>query len=379
VTERGIRIGPYCIHAYIRIAGKLRHKRYPLDTSLLVVRQWREQQRAKAILGLPEDTSDAKTLAEDCATYLEAVAGMPTIADRTYQIQAWRDALGPTRRRASVTSVEIRQQLESWRVDGKQPTKRNAHPGGLSPASLNLRRTALMHLWAVLDGRSAINPVKDVPRFREVTPPLRLPSIAEAERAIAAVGHPKKKSQSRARLSVLLWTGWPAAKLTRVTPRHVDLNQARAFVKGRRKGEGTRDRWLPLLPQAVKALKELKRVKAWGAFSNSSLHSALQRGCVKAKVTPFRTYDLRHVFLSEVALATKDDRVVAELAMHADIRMTRRYTESTVDPRLTAGLALVSAHLETLGTSQTGPDGAAGRARRRKRPDLPARKRPATA
>jgi len=73
----------------------------------------------------------------------------------------------------------------------------------------------------------------------------------------------------------------------------------------------------------------------------------LRLACQRAKVPVFTPYALRHLFLTTVALATKDDRVVAELAQHADIRMTRRYTQASVDPRLTAGLKLVERALKT--------------------------------
>src|SRR6185295_12121548 len=46
----------------------------------------------------------------------------------------------------------------------------------LSPSAVNKRRTALQHLFTVLDGKSAPNPVKNVPKFREPDPRTR-PSL----------------------------------------------------------------------------------------------------------------------------------------------------------------------------------------------------------
>lgn len=334
MNERGIRATPHGWQVYLHVKGEFRSKHFPKDTPVQKLRDWRKEQQARATLNLKPEPQEADTFGADCEAYLAAVRGMTTYTDRKYRIEQWRDALGRKRRRSEITSVEIRQQLEKWKA------------AKLSHGSLNLRRTALFHLFTVLDGKSAKNPVKDVPPYREIPPPLRLPTPKDALAAIEAVEKHKGKSRkTRARLLVLLWTGWPAAQLKKLKPGDIDWPGARALVHGRQKGRGTRPKWLPLLPQAVAALKEMKKARAWGEFSNSSLHSRLHQGCKNAKVEAFRVYDLRHLFGTMVAAVVKDDRVVAELLMHADIRMTRRYTEQSVNPRLLEGLALVAKSL----------------------------------
>ncbi len=338
---KGIRRTVSGWQVYARVRGEWRSRHYPADTPLATLRLRREELRARGVLHIDEPASDGPTFTEDCETYLAAVRGMPTYRDREYRIHQWRDAFGGDRARASITSVEIRQQLEAWRTRETKP---------LSHGSLNTRRTALMHLWTVLDGRSAPNPVRDVPRYREEAQPLRLPSIEQAERAIAAVPGKGRKGKTRARLRVLLWTGWPAAQLMRLQPEDVHWAAGTATVRARRKGKGTRARTLPLLPQAIAALRELQTIGGWGPFSTSSMHSALARACRLARVPTFHPYALRHLFLTRAALASRDDRVVAELGMHADVRQARRYTEQSVDPRVADGLT-------TLATFATSPRG----------------------
>lgn len=333
MTERGIRRTPWGWQVVVRRQGKLYTKHFPPKTDLATLRHERDLIKARALLKLNPSPADAETFGADIETYLEAVKGMPTFADREYRMLQWRDALGSRRRRSEITATEIRQQLEAWRTEG------------LSLGSLNLRRTALAHFFAVLNGKAGQNPVKDVPRYRETPKPLRLPSLEDAEKAIGAVRAAKSRSKTRARLSVLLWTGWPAAQLMKLTLADVDFKNCRAYVTGRLKGAGSRSRWLPLLPQAVAALREFKRVKAWGTFSTSAMHSSLAHACEKAGVTPFNPYQLRHLFLTLVAGITKDDRAVAELAMHTDPRQTRRYTEQSVDPRILEALTQVAAAL----------------------------------
>ncbi len=328
---KGIRRTGSGWQVYVRVKGEFRSKHFPPNTDLVDLKAWRSQMKARGWLAQPEPDMEADTFADDCAQYLKLVAGMTTIKDRTYRIHQWRDTLGANRARASITSLEIRHQLERWRLTG------------LSPASLNLRRTALMHLFTVLDGKSARNPVRDVPPFRETPKAVRLPTLAEAKKALAV--H-QRDTKTKARLAVLLWTGWPPAQLMRVKESDVDWKAATARLPGRRKGKGTAGRVLPLLPQAVAALRRLRREDAFGQFSTSGARRALRLACQRAKVPVFTPYALRHLFLTTVALATKDDRVVAELAQHADIRMTRRYTQASVDPRLTAGLKLVEQALK---------------------------------
>lgn len=328
-AERGIRRTAFGWQVYLHHHDRFLSKHFPADTPLETLRDWRKDQQARIRLKLPL-APEVDSFAADCQAYLSAVQGMTTFSDRKYRIEQWREALGPDRVRAEIRPAEMRQVLETWKAEG------------LSAGSLNLRRTALMHLYTVLDGKAAPNPVRDVPRYRELLRPLQLPTVAEAEKAIAAVRADKTRAKTRARLRVLLWTGLPPAQMMRLTKADVDLPHARVFVHGRQKGRGSRARWLPLLPKAVEAFKEFARVKAWGVCSTSSMHSSLHAGCDRAGVPRFRVYDLRHLFLTLIASIAKDDRVVAELAMHSDLRQTRRYTEQSVDPRVAAALTRVA-------------------------------------
>lgn len=309
---------------YVHRRGKFISHHFPPETPLLTRKAWRnDQKHAKT----PEQKSDGSTLAEDVDAYLDAVKSMASYQDRELHMKEWRDALGPYRSRASITPVEIRLELEKRKRKDK-----------LSHGSLNRRRTALMHFYTTLGGKSGYNPVRDVAKYHEDTLPLVLPTLEDAEAAIALIRVVKGKAKTRARARVLLWTGWPPAQLGRLKRDHVNWDAPSAYVTGRRKAKGSKGRWLPLLPKAVEALRAFDAANAWGPFSSSSVHSALAEGCTAAGVPTFNTKALRHLFLTLVALVVKDDRVVSELAMHSKLDMARRYTEQSVDPRLTAAL-----------------------------------------
>lgn len=334
---KGIRRTGSGWQCYVRIAGEFRSKHFPPDTDVADLKDWIATQKArhqlKDELARPVPVP-AGTLAADATAYLEAVRAMRSIKDRRYHVGLWVAALGPLRPRSDITTIEIRGVLADWRDQG------------LSLASLNRRRTALLHLWTTLDGKSQPSPVRDVPRFREHARPLVLPTVPQALKAIHAV---RGRTASQARLLVLLWTGWPAAQLMRLTPEDIDWRRRTALVRGRQKGTGTRDKRLPLLPHAVAALKALKASAGFGPFSTSALHSTLHRACDATGVSRFHPYALRHLFLSTVAASAKDDRVVAELGMHTSLSQTRRYTEQSVAPRLSAGLAKVGAKVARFG------------------------------
>jgi hypothetical protein len=210
VNERGIRRTGSGWQVYVRVRGEFRSKHFPPETPLEDLRQWRDETKERKPRNLPPTPG---TLAADVARYLKARGSMRSIKDRTLHLEQWRDALGPRRDRAAVTPFEIRAVLEDWKVAKK-----------LSAGSLNRRRTALMSLYTVLDP-SAVNPVRLVPRMRETTRPLRLPSRADVLAVIDVIGRDKNRTskaevlkgrKTRARLLVLAWTAWPAAQLMRL-------------------------------------------------------------------------------------------------------------------------------------------------------------------
>lgn len=319
----GIRWTGHGWQVFVRVRGQFRSKHFPADTPMGVLKAKRAELHALGVLGQAAPTATTgPTLGDDAELYLKAVAGMPTISDRAYRIRLWVSVLGADTPRASVTPAQIRTALQQWKADGK------------SIGTLNLRLTALRHLWRVLDGRTAPNPARDIPREREPATPLVLPPWKTAVKVVHSVD-----GLSGIRLRILLYTGWPSAILKKVRPEDIDAKRREVRLHGRQKGTGTRERTLPILPKAKTALMELVKADGMGAFSNSSIHTSLQRACTRAKVRPFSVYTLRHLFLTEMTLRTKDERAVSELAMHSTPQQTRRYTEHAVSTRTRKALA----------------------------------------
>src|SRR4029077_10760026 len=79
---------------------------------------------------------------------------MPSYKDRKRDIELWVAAFR-ARRRTSITTREIDEQLQQWMDEG------------YAASTVNNRRTALMAMWTALDGRGAANPVRESQIFEE--------------------------------------------------------------------------------------------------------------------------------------------------------------------------------------------------------------------
>jgi integrase len=314
--------------AFIRVRGHLYSKRFPPDTPLTVLRDWRAATRTDALRAAKFAAVPSGTFAEDVTNYLRAVKTMPTYAWREVDLDHWLAVLGASRTRQSITSAEIRAALQQWRTNGRKDGK------PLSESACNHRRTALMHFFTVMNGKAGSNPCRDVPKFREPDPTPRGLTFAQLTRVFRAM--PETKTKARA--MVMAYTGIPHATLMRLEPGAVDYRAKTVLVPRRRKGSGTKPRVLPCSPEALTAFRLLDRYDGWGPFSRDSLRRSLQRACVTAKVTPIRGYDLRHSFAAHVYKESGDIGAVQGLLDHADQKMTARYTLSAIDGRMRSAL-----------------------------------------
>lgn len=335
----GIRETPTGYQTYVWVKDPTRtrggyqaSKRWPKTASLAEMKQWRPKRK----YAHPETVSpDATTFSEDVRdyTFRDKVQRMPTCDERCRHMDEWVAIFGH-RARATIQPHEIQKALDRMR-------------GHLSAGSVNKRRTALMDLWTTLDGKHQANPVKGTRAYEEPTPEPRAPAFLTVLQIIDAM--PTKTDygkKCKARLQVLAWTGWPHKIIKQLEPSDLEhWKRGEAFVKRRKKGKGARARWLPLLPEAVHALLEFHKADAYGYFSNSSLHTRVAATCDRLELPHLRPYDLRHFFLTLVAITTRDERAVMELGMISTLKTARRYTEAATDPRVNAALQQVAGHV----------------------------------
>lgn len=306
---KGIRRDRYGFRAYVKVGTLQREKRFPPETRTKTMQHWREEARV-ALRKLVPSSLPSGSLGKSIETYLPEVAAMPTYAQRVQHLELWRAALGEHTPRATITAGEIRTVLQAWR---------QLH----SPATCNKRRSALMHLWSVLDGKGASNPVRDVKKFRTEDP---LPRGRDPHTIDAALLG-ARPGRIRACCRVLLWTGMRPAELDRAEPDDIDLVKKTAIV---RTAKGGRVRVVPLTSQAVSAWKEFERSECWQRVPQAA---PMNRWLKTVTGMPdLRVYDLRHSY--GTALARRQTRldVIGSLMGHSTLELTRRYTLAAVAP-----------------------------------------------
>lgn len=305
---KGIRPWKGGWQAYIRVGGVLRAKGYPSDTAVETMKAWRQSQR-----GAPAARRSGSTLKRDVVRYLKRVRAMPTYGQRRQHLILWLDALGWTRDRATITAADIDHVLQDWQAT-------------LEPDTVRKRRTSLLSFYTKLDGKAAVNPV------RETTPPKQKPAqvrgldTATLQRVLDSL----PPSKTAARLRVMAWTGLPPGMLMKLAATDVDLKRAEVRVASRKKGAGSPARTLPLVPQAVSAFREMIAYNAFGAFAIAAAGRVLHRGCKRCDVTPIRLYDLRHSFGALLYRTTKDLPTVQRFLLHASLASTARYAMGAV-------------------------------------------------
>ncbi len=320
------------LQAFVKVRGKFYSETFEKGTNLRELKEWREDKRVAVRTGATIATidPDVPTFPEDVATYLKLRTSMPTYRTRVQHLTEWAEYFG-RRQRSSITPQMIRARLEALIADG------------YSAGSVNRRRTALMSLWTVLDGKSARNPVRDAPKYREPKGEPRALSYLTIYRILVCM----RPSKTRTRLRVLAWTGWPHKQIGQLKPEHLDLKRGRAYVTPRRKGGGTQGVWLPLVPGAVVALHAFHQDDCYGKFFTGSMWHSFKtalarlnahRERLKLRPLKARPYDLRHSFGTWLALQTHDERVVQTLMLHSTAEQSRVYTEAATTPRVDAAI-----------------------------------------
>lgn len=310
--DRAIFKTPYGFRIFLRIHGEPHTKRFPPTYSLDALRRWRDDHER-----IYRRSHARGTLSADITRYLMAVRSMTSYADRKREIAAWEPALGNVAR-WRITAEDVRAQLHAWKGEG------------YAASTCNHRRTALSHLYTVLDGKDAPNPTRNVPPFIEPPATARGIEIRTALTTIRRVG-----GFTRTRLLLLLWTGMRPSELKRVQPEHVDFEEGTCLVLTAKGGPA---RIVSLNRSALKAFRRFFRLEMTGPFSTASMRKSLVRACTAAPALPlFRVYDLRHTYGTQLRRAGADLSDIAHQLGHSSLRMTKRYAPTALEKIKQAG------------------------------------------
>lgn len=324
------------------------------------------------------------TLRADVDLYFEtAKITKRTAQERRTQFKWWCDVAGfGDRRRSTLEGPEITRALNKLMT--MPGYKHEAHVPRRASASLEKKyRHALYHLFKILDGPHAPNPVAAVPLPDEPAAlPRDLPLVFTDEMLVQmrAVGQRQGfTSRVRATQQVLTHAPVTMAQLLRMRPGHVDLEAGEIVVPGRQKGQGPTPPAVrrSLTPDGVAAFRAYGVAGCWERpVSKSVKYQAFKRARQKAMATlaargiaidrercaQATVKDLRHTLGTQVFAATGDLAMTALFLDHKDPRTTLRYAQGAVDARLKIANAQLAAALaaqrgtvrDVRGTSATG-------------------------
>lgn len=398
------------------IGSRQRETRFELGTAIETMRAWQLTTKAELLGETP--TVSAGTLEADVPQFLATIASPKTRQYHLINLLPWVALFGHLPR-AKITSVMLRQALATW-----QTAPRADDEGAMPYAAntLNHRLSSLRRLYTVLDAddEQAVNPClrverlatpdpepREIPvaalealfaalpvhRYQHGLPPDTVRAIYEAatapaanrsalarahgisETAVRKIIDRKGASEratlaaSRIRLEVKRRTGLPWKQVGAIAPAHLRVGDPQAPIAGhlwvtpRRKGKGTKGRWLPLTREAMTAVQALLQ-HCPGPFSASSVYQTFKRALTRAQKTaaeaqqPFpavpaklRPYDLRHTFLTNVQRAGRDRKATQGLGLHANPSTSDRYIRGAEADGEEAALTALTAG------ARTGQDG----------------------
>ena len=235
-------------------SGRRVEKRFPPSTPLRDIKAWRDEARVRLRSG--SGTAARSTFANDAARYLLSVRAIPTFTERRRHVELWIAGFGH-RRRDTITTADIDEVLSRWLTDG------------LAASTVKHRRTALLHLWHRLDGKDAATPVRRsfVPAEPRGLPYSLVQELLDAmpEQGQGVKGRTRDAaSKTKARLTLMAYTGLPPCTIKRLRPRDVRWDAGVVFIQGRRKGKGTRGQTIPLTSAGLEALRRFDELDCWG-------------------------------------------------------------------------------------------------------------------
>jgi integrase len=221
-------------------------------------------------------------------------------------------------------------------------------------------RTALSHLFTVLDGKGAPSPFREIKRFDTADPERRDQPYELIDAILANVrdtGQSGQPSRTKAFLTVEAYVPITRAQLTRMSRGDVHWDELEISCPSRKKGRGTKAKRKPITPEGLAAFRAFDAADCWGVKpSNSSIHRTFVRARDAAiaelkqsrpdldlsRASTMRPYDLRHSFAAMVYAKTGSLSITGQMLDHEDSSTTFRYAQGAVPAHLKAAGAALS-------------------------------------
>jgi integrase len=203
--------------------------------------------------------------------------------------------------------------------------KRTRKEQGRSEVTINRELAFLKNLFtqAMIWGKAAENPVKQVRLFREANARMRFLTEEEEVRLLASCN-----SQLKPLVITALQTGFRKSELLSLRWTNIDFRNR--LIKVEAAYTKTHEaRSVPMNQTLTATLKNLKICAAdnptASVFGYRQMTKTFARAVYRAGITNFTFHDLRHTFASRLVMASVDLATVKELMGHKHITMTLRY------------------------------------------------------
>lgn len=331
---KGIRRHGAGFETYVRVNGQFRSRSWAPDTPIAEMTAWLKAHRGIRL----RPSRDSFTY--DAQLYLTHVTALATYKQRVAHLELWCAVFG-AKRRASISSAEIRAQRDRWLLKG------------LAPHTVNLRLRALSNLWTVLDGRRAPNPVRDVPEAVEPDPEPRsipYPLVLDVLR-----GFLLRETLEYAQAELMAVLGLAPVEIERLMPRGWNATMATLFVQGRQKGQGGNSRMIHLEARGTAALEHFDNASGWGKTIGRKFRRTFRRAChrvaadpklslaMKTRLRRLTPYDFRHSYATALYRSSGDAHATAHILGHRSKQTTARYIQSALEERVQKAVQSVEA------------------------------------
>lgn len=304
-----VKVGP-------RGAAEQREKRFPFDTPLREIKKWQAaiKLELQGRQGRPTGAAPG-TLEADARRYLAQVKHLASYKSRVCEVDAWT-ALYGRQRRAQLTTEHVRKARAVWVA------------ASYAPKTINNRVQTLQHLFSVLDGEGARNPVKDLGKKQKKLAVPDSPKVLVPAKTFRTVAANLADLKTRARFMVIASTGVRPAELKRAEPIDVDLER-RVWLVRTAKGGPPRVFWLN--DDILAAWQAFIAAGAWGHFDGSDYAKALYVAGWPKNVRP---YQARHSVALELGERGIDLGDVQGWLGHQNVTTTRKHYAPVLVSRL---------------------------------------------
>lgn len=204
----------------------------------------------------------------------------------------------------------------------------------VSPASIN---SYLRHIRAALNTAAEWGRLAKAPRLKGVREPTRLPR-ALTPQEVARLLFREKNLERRALWRFLLWTGLRRQEVVDLQWPQVHLGGDRPWMVVR--GKGDKERLVPLLPEARRALKVMGPPANLGPVwrfklrweqrrpvAPDTLSRWLKEAVRRSGARDAHLHDLRHTAATWMAARGVSEHAIQEVMGHASITTTQVYTK----------------------------------------------------